>query len=582
MGHGTLKDIPVSHTKVSQSIRQWDSGDCKDVQNSGGFGCGSEGANSGSVGLSIYQWNSVGSNVSSVGRGRSLLGSSQPLPISRATKPSQSLQFPSPSPATSSSNVHKISQSFLAPHHLGCASTCDNPINNYNFFGESHTSNQNNTINFHSLNNTNIKSNVSNINKEDNVLRNSYGGRQSAKVPVGVHARSADSLLRKNKQLRPSRINYNKHRADQNNPTTQTARKYVTNITTHNNISPPHNNNNPPDQTPNNSLDSNINSDPSRSFRRSPGQAELKWARKQLKATSNGSRPNSHVGSLEDMERYCVSKKKHTKSHKKSRSFSDTIMHSDRISLSMPNTEEDIKRRGPVFGKSLEQLMSYQKTSTLTIPEVFIFLTSNIEKLGGFKEVGLFRISGANDETEKIRRRLDRGNYSSKGLVDPHVFACILKSILTSLPNSLIPSHYYRNCIAVAKEPRKCIELIEEIPQINQNILNFLLGWIQMHILSVEGQQATRMNANSLGMVLGPCLLREPPFNEALDVTKTIHLQMQFIQNIIIYYGFKEDKDIPAHYHPPRNCASLYNVSPQIATGAPVNFNKTKLLKQKK
>lgn len=143
----------------------------------------------------------------------------------------------------------------------------------------------------------------------------------------------------------------------------------------------------------------------------------------------------------------------------------------------------------------------------LQVPLVLPFLADGILALGGTKSEGIFRIPGDGDNVSDLKIRIERGYYNLEGVDDPHVPASLLKLWLRELADPLVPTELYNDCVACAKDPDACTQMVARLPTINRRVVLFVISFLQL-FLEEKIQSVTKMTSANLALVMAPNLLR--------------------------------------------------------------------------
>lgn len=160
-----------------------------------------------------------------------------------------------------------------------------------------------------------------------------------------------------------------------------------------------------------------------------------------------------------------------------------------------------------LLGMSVQQLMDLQKTThpQLPVPYVLVFLADCIIRLDGQHSDGIFRLSGSLPSMDRIKARLNVGDYVVP--TDVHDASGVFKFILRSLPQPLVPTELYE---AAIDEPETSHAVFAQIPEPNRTIAGFVVRFIHDYFLAPEIVDVTLMTPDNLATVLFPCLIRNP------------------------------------------------------------------------
>ncbi|KAK9710500.1 hypothetical protein K7432_008395 [Basidiobolus ranarum] len=176
-----------------------------------------------------------------------------------------------------------------------------------------------------------------------------------------------------------------------------------------------------------------------------------------------------------------------------------------------------------VFGDTLENFMEQQKEKfpDLPLPHILLFLASAVVKLGGLRSEGIFRLSGDPESVNQLRLNIEKQQYSLEGITDPNSPSSLLKLWLRDLSEPLIPDVFYDRCILFAEDPKEAIQIIDDLPDINRQVIYFMVSYLQM-FLTEEATLRTKMSVSNLAMIFAPNFLRCPSenLNEIFEKTR--------------------------------------------------------------
>ncbi|KNC55652.1 uncharacterized protein AMSG_11674 [Thecamonas trahens ATCC 50062] len=172
-----------------------------------------------------------------------------------------------------------------------------------------------------------------------------------------------------------------------------------------------------------------------------------------------------------------------------------------------------------VFGKSLASIYDREHCE---IPYVLRSIVSYLDAKEAHLMEGIFRLSGATSEVDKLHELFDRGEEFELAdeCTDEYAAAALIKAWLRELPESLIPSSAYPSFMAALEKTtedesvevlRACVA--DLAPQ-RRAVLAFLLRYFHRVAKSFK---SNKMSANNLAIVLGPNILRLPdlsPYEE--------------------------------------------------------------------
>ncbi|ORY07717.1 hypothetical protein K493DRAFT_250939 [Basidiobolus meristosporus CBS 931.73] len=176
-----------------------------------------------------------------------------------------------------------------------------------------------------------------------------------------------------------------------------------------------------------------------------------------------------------------------------------------------------------VFGDTLENFMEQQKEQhpELPLPHILLFLAGAVLKLGGLHSEGIFRLSGDPEFVNQLRLNLEKQKYDLEGIADPNSPSSLLKLWLRDLSEPLIPIEFYDKCLLFAENPQEAIQLIGNLPDINRQVVHFMISYLQM-FLTDEATSSTKMSVSNIAMIFAPNFLRCPSenLNEIFEKTR--------------------------------------------------------------
>jgi len=181
-------------------------------------------------------------------------------------------------------------------------------------------------------------------------------------------------------------------------------------------------------------------------------------------------------------------------------SFKNTIS-------SQPPPQETAKPLPGVFGTSIVDLLEKQKEQfpDLEIPQILAVLSEGIVTLGGLFTEGIFRIAGSASGIQNMRKQLDKGDFTMTTR-DVHVLAALLKQFLRDLPEPLICTPFYDDCISQVIRP---LDIYDKLPPPHRDSLKYLIGFLQL-FTSPEHLVCNKMDATNLATIFAPAIFRCP------------------------------------------------------------------------
>ncbi|KAI5118195.1 hypothetical protein M0805_005549 [Coniferiporia weirii] len=198
-------------------------------------------------------------------------------------------------------------------------------------------------------------------------------------------------------------------------------------------------------------------------------------------------------------------------------------------------TASDAAFNPSTFGEPLDAVIRLQERMypQLQVPIVLPFLADGILALGGTKSEGIFRIPGDGDSVSELKIRIERGYYNLEGVDDPHVPASLLKLWLRELADPLVPTELYNDCVACAKDPDACVQMVARLPTINRRVVLFVVSFLQL-FLDDKIQSVTKMTSANLALVMAPNLLRCDSESMTVVFTNAPYEQM-FVHNLLLH-----------------------------------------------
>lgn len=181
----------------------------------------------------------------------------------------------------------------------------------------------------------------------------------------------------------------------------------------------------------------------------------------------------------------------------------------------------------PLFGVSLVELSRIWNNS---VPTVLVACVDQLTQVAA-KTEGLFRLSGAQEDVDRLCDDFRYNRRPNLAQLSPHVVAGCLKAFLRELPNPLLTMELHDDWIACCSDLRDTDATIEalqkcilRLPTLHQYVLDLLLGLME----AVDAaQDRTLMNAKNLAVAFTPSILvpisREPlPTKEQMQVVAAL------------------------------------------------------------
>jgi hypothetical protein len=141
-----------------------------------------------------------------------------------------------------------------------------------------------------------------------------------------------------------------------------------------------------------------------------------------------------------------------------------------------------------------------------------------------------------------LRVRIEKDNYDISGITEASVPASLFKFWLRDLTEPIIPMELYQFCIDNAEDSMKALQVINEIPKHNQDVLKYLIGFLQV-ICDPKNQPDTRMSVNNIAMVFAPNILRCPSDNLQLVLENT-KFEQAFVRTLIEHLHRQNNKGV--------------------------------------
>lgn len=176
------------------------------------------------------------------------------------------------------------------------------------------------------------------------------------------------------------------------------------------------------------------------------------------------------------------------------------------VSCKMETTTGSKEAPSGCFGIPLERLVDEEHR----VPKVVEDLMTAIELKGLYTE-GLYRKSGTTSKINEVKTKLDKGEPIDLDSYSIHVLTGVLKSFLREMPDPLMRYEFYDDFLwatTISDAQERVQEIythISKLPRAHYDLLERL----SFHLARVaQHEHANRMNANSLAIVLAPCVLR--------------------------------------------------------------------------
>uniref|UniRef100_A0A8D0AZM3 Chimaerin n=1 Tax=Salvator merianae TaxID=96440 RepID=A0A8D0AZM3_SALMN len=202
----------------------------------------------------------------------------------------------------------------------------------------------------------------------------------------------------------------------------------------------------------------------------------------------------------------------------------------------VPNDcQPDLKRIKRVYCCDLTTLV---KAHNAQRPMVVDICIREIEARG-LKSEGIYRVSGFTEHIEDVKMAFDRDgdkvDVSANTYPDINIIAGALKLYFRDLPIPVITYDTYSKFIEAAKlsNPDERLEAVHEILMLLPAAHYETLRYLMIHLKKITmNEKDNFMNAENLGIVFGPTLMR-PPEDSTLATLNDMRYQKLIIQILI-------------------------------------------------
>ncbi|XP_062313903.1 N-chimaerin [Osmerus eperlanus] len=202
----------------------------------------------------------------------------------------------------------------------------------------------------------------------------------------------------------------------------------------------------------------------------------------------------------------------------------------------VPNDcKPDLKHVRKVYSCDLTTLIQAHNTMR---PMVVDMCIREIESRGLTSE-GLYRISGFSDSVEEVKLAFDKEgektDISVNAYEDINIITGALKLYLRDLPIPVLTYDAYPRFIEAAKleDPDKRLEAFREALSLLPTSHTETLRYLMAHLKRVtQNEKDNLMNAENLGIVFGPTLMRDPSL-DAMTALNDIRYQRQVVEFLI-------------------------------------------------
>ncbi|KAJ3412802.1 hypothetical protein HDV05_000208 [Chytridiales sp. JEL 0842] len=170
----------------------------------------------------------------------------------------------------------------------------------------------------------------------------------------------------------------------------------------------------------------------------------------------------------------------------------------------------------PVFGVDLIAVAERDQTS---VPTVVTKLIEAVERFGGLRTPGVYRVSGTSSQIQKLRSLFEKDVEKvnmDEWASEINVLTGTLKLYFRELPDSLLPKAMYKNFIDAAGVDDGRLRLISIHELINQlhDAHYSTLQVLMKHLWNAQLlEHENRMSIQNLSIVWGPTILDSPEIN---------------------------------------------------------------------
>ncbi|KAF9578575.1 hypothetical protein BGW38_005558 [Lunasporangiospora selenospora] len=206
----------------------------------------------------------------------------------------------------------------------------------------------------------------------------------------------------------------------------------------------------------------------------------------------------------------------------------------------------------PLFGAKLDDAIRMSHIQGTPMVPAILYRSAEFLEAKGVQEVGLYRISGAHANVQKLKKDFDTGKDLDlmKLDPDPNDIATLLKLFLRELPTPLLPPTFleeFQQLLSQAPsstDRRICHSLrgiLVRLPRANYDVLSFLCH----HLSRIAAHsEKTKMNVSNLGVVFAPTLSIGSVLFKALlggyyDTAETLENRERGLE--IVWGGYSQD-----------------------------------------
>jgi Rho GTPase-activating protein 39 len=188
----------------------------------------------------------------------------------------------------------------------------------------------------------------------------------------------------------------------------------------------------------------------------------------------------------------------------------------------------------PIFGVSIEEYFSWQSKAFpgIEVPFILDIVSKRLVASGAFEETGIFRLPGDFEQIETLKDKFQEGDFEIE-TKDPHVLASLFKLWLRELSGPLVPKSMYVECLKIADDRDKCIEMLMKLPQLNLSVVIFVIQFLSS-ILTDEFFQKTKMDTENIAVVFTPNFIRNDEITNPKDIMQNAPREKLFVKNLIL------------------------------------------------
>lgn len=211
---------------------------------------------------------------------------------------------------------------------------------------------------------------------------------------------------------------------------------------------------------------------------------------------------------------------------------------------SIPSREARDKLRAlkfPSFGVTLADIMSQQRDAFPKdeLPRVWTTLVRLIRENNGLEAEGIFRMSGASFEIDRLKDTLNKGAFDISFEGDVNTAACALKQWFGELAEPLIPPANYDDILDVMRDApanmaaeevsKRLVNELKGLPAINKRVLLALLSLCQ-EVLAFS--EKNRMSPANLAICFSPGLFQSR-VDDPMQYVFISQLETRFVEVLL-------------------------------------------------